>query len=137
QYANIRVDKETPADILRDANSCFEAAELVPAATVYDWLRNEYLANAAELGCLAASAEAGNAGYRARPRLGVTALSFARTYLDVDPKDATGRDHVALARGLAFSGRYGEAVDAGTAAITLAREAWQGDLLFFYRYASL
>lgn len=134
QYANTRAAKETSADI-RDAYTCLHAAELVPAPSVYNDFRQAYFVNAAELACLAASDEAGIRGYSAHPSLGAQALSFARGYLALDPTDASGRGHVALARALAFTGRYAEALDAATTAINRAPDAWRGDSAFCYRYA--
>jgi tetratricopeptide (TPR) repeat protein len=133
----VRVEKETAEDVLRDAQSCWEAAELVPAAPAYDWLRNDYLDNAAELACLAAATQAGAAGYSARPALAREALAFSRTVLDLDPKDAGGRGHAALARGLAMSGRYDDAVTAANGALERAPEAWRNDPSFCFRYASM
>ncbi|HEY2324480.1 MAG TPA: hypothetical protein VGJ82_16590, partial [Thermoanaerobaculia bacterium] len=135
QYANTRATKETSADILRDAYTCLHAAELVPAPSVYNDFRETYFVNAAELACLAASDEAGITGYSTHPSLGPQALSFARGYLALDPTDASGRGHVALARALAFTGRYAEALDAATTAINRAPDAWRGDSAFCYRYA--
>jgi hypothetical protein len=137
QYANTRATKETPADVLRDAYTCLHAAELVPVASAYDIFRQAYFANAAELACFAAANEAGDAGYSAHPTLGAQALSFARGYLAMDAKDTTGRGHAALARALAFTGRYAEGLDAATTALNRAPDAWRADSAFCYRYACL
>lgn len=140
RYANTRPEKETPEDTLRDAQRCLAAAELVPASTSYDTIRNEFVLNGAELAAMAASVEStrgGHSQYSARPRLAEQVLSFSNTYLSRDPVDATGRGHMVLARGLAFSGRYQEAATAATEALNKATETWQNDANFCYRYAAI
>jgi hypothetical protein len=134
RYANTRKEGETSGDILNDANRCLVAAKLVPARPAFSAIRNDYVENAAELAATAASKEANNA-YSAHPRLAPAVVSAAQYYLNLDPGDPSGRGHMVLARGLAFSGHYREAVEAATATLNSNRTAWGNDPTFCYRYA--
>ena len=136
RYANTRVEKETAEDLFSDARWCIRAAELVPASPVYNGIRQDFVHSGADLAAMAASVET-KSGYGGHPRLAAQVLSFSRTYLNLDPQDATGRGHMNLARGLAFSGRYREAVEAATQALNSSRQTWENDQSFCYRYASM
>ena len=132
RFATTRVKDEKPAAIMQGADTCISAAELVPAGKVYDPYRADFLAEAANLALLATSAQ--STSYSAGPGIfGARVLRISRTYLAFDPIDASGRGHMFLARALAFSHRFTEAVAAANA----ARKTWDQDAGFRYRYARL
>lgn len=130
--ATTRVKNETAADVMRDANACVRAAELVPEGRAYDMYRVDFIADATELALTAVTKEI--ASYTAGPSASTPrALEIAQTYLAIDPDDPSGRAHVQLARALALSHRYDEAVTAANAAV----DKWRDDVSFRYRYARL
>lgn len=136
-YAKARRENETADDVMRDAELCLEAAELVPADPIYNTLRYSFVEIGAELALYAASLEAGDLAYTKRARHGARALAFARGYLAMNRKDARGVGHDLLARSLAFRGRYSEAVAAAMTARDRAYEHWGNDPYFCYRYATM
>ncbi len=136
-YAEKRRKTETPEEVMRDAELCIQAAELVPADATYNTLRRSFVEKGASLALYAAVLETGMRGYTQRARHGARALAFARGYLAMNPKDPTGRGHDMLARSLAFRGRYSEAVAAAATARDRAYERWGNDPLFCYRYATM
>ncbi|HEX6160911.1 MAG TPA: hypothetical protein VF111_12145 [Thermoanaerobaculia bacterium] len=136
RYATHRVAKEKPAAILSDAKMCLEAAELVPAAKVYDDVRQSYIRQAAELALLAASTEAAAGGYSARPSLAKPALVYANTNLAAGG-DTRGVGQMLRARALAFNGRYSEAVVAATEALNKDPQGWRRDTSFPFLYAKM
>ncbi len=132
RYATTPVKDALPADILKDAEMCVIAADLVPAGTVYDQFRVEFLWRASDLAVSAAAGEAGS--YSAEPSAsGARALQLAEKYLAADSQDSFGRGHALLARALAMSHRYPDAI----AAANIARKNWEHDANFQYRYAKL
>jgi len=132
RYATTPVNDASPADILKDAEMCVIAADLVPAGTVYDQFRVEFLWRASDLAVTAASVE--TPSYGAEPSAsGARALQLAEKYLAADSQDSFGRGHALLARALAMSHRYTDAI----AAANIARRNWEHDANFQYRYAKL
>jgi hypothetical protein len=137
RFAMSLADDGKSADILAGADACIEAAELVPGGNAYDAFRVEYLLDAATLAVSAASTEAGSGGYSSGPTPSTPyALRVARTYLAADESDTMGQGHALLARALALSRRYPEAVDAANAAYTHAPNL-SNDASYCYRYAAL
>lgn len=134
-YARDTTANETANDLMVKAVQCIQAAKLVPNGTVYDFFRIDFMADATWLSLLAANLETPyySSGYApSSPQ----ALQFARTYLALDPQDSTGFGHAQLARALAFSRHYRQAIEAANAASN--SKSWgKADPGFCYRYAKL
>jgi hypothetical protein len=127
-------EKDTSAATsVQRAKLCVHAAELVPARRLYDPYRQFLISKATDLALQAANLESSGMYSNGPTASAPCALVLSRTYLALNPQDATGYGHVEISRALAFSGRYGEAVRAATVALP----RWRDDALFSYRYAKL
>jgi hypothetical protein len=130
-------DKEPAEALVRRANRCFHAAELVPTGSVYDEYRQLFLFEAASLSVLAGSSEAGERGYSAAPVPSATyAVQMIQTYLSATPSDPRGVGNLMLARALGWSGRYYDALAANNTAFAI-NPANRNDSVTAYRYAKL
>ncbi len=128
---------ETPDALMRRANRCFQAAELVPAGGAYDEYRQLFLFQAASLTVLATSSEAGEHGYSAAPLPSAAyTVQMVRTYLAASPSDPRGIGNLMLARALGWSGRYYDAVAADNVAFEIDPSN-RNNSLTAYRYAKL
>jgi hypothetical protein len=135
-YAANITGKEKPDELLSRADMCLDASGLTPVDSLYQTFRDDYLGCAGDLALWAASNEAGTLGYTARPSSAPRALRVVRTYLAAAPRDSSGRGHALLARALAFSGRYQEAVQAAATAYNIAPNLGDNQS-FCYRYSML
>jgi len=136
QYANATSESETPGDLVTRASLCIEAAELIPAGTVYDDFRIKYVGDATLLELQASTLESsGNYSSGITPS-GPRALQLARTYLALDPDDTSGFGRAQLARALGFCGLYREAIEAANTAAASPNYG-TSDPGFCYRYARL
>ena len=134
RFATTRVKDETSTSVLKDAHMCVDAVELIPPGSTYDQFRYEFLVEAADLGVRAATMELGGGAYSSGPSPSTPeAVRLCENYLAANPADPTRRGHLLLARALGCAGRFGEALDAAN----VAREQWQHDAGFCYRYAKL
>jgi tetratricopeptide (TPR) repeat protein len=132
RYATTRVANEKPRDILADAERSARAAQLVPSPPAYDAYRTAFLSYAAHLALLAVNGEVDS--YTSGPgTMGARALQMAEAYLASDRSDPGGQAHAQLARALAFSHRYDEAI----AAANVASKSLGTDAGFRFRYARL
>jgi len=133
-YATAELKNENSAQgAMRRSNWCLRAAQLVPAGNDYDDYRALFVGEAADLALLATNFES-SSNYTGGPTASTPqALRLTRTYLSFDPADSSGFGHAELARALAFSGRYGEAL----AAARVAAKPYEHDPGFALRYAKL
>ncbi len=136
KYAESLAAGNDPAQLQQAAYSSLQATELVPANRSYDSFRSQFLSDAVYYSAEAASLQAGLNGYSARPAMAGYASKIARTYLSLFPNDKDRWGDVQLARALAFSGRFAEALEHSTAAYNSDR-SWANDASFCTRYAAL
>lgn len=132
--ARIRVEGETVDDLVDRARKCVEATRDVPAGHVYDGYRATFLVCAADLAVTAASRQLDKSAYSSGPaKAGPGAVRICKALLAVDQTDSGGTGHMLLARALASTRRFDEAIVAANHAI----ESWKTDPFFCYRYARL
>jgi hypothetical protein len=130
--AMIREANEKPADVMRDARECVEAARLVPEGMVYDSYRATFLACAADLAATAASRDwFADSRYSYGSPLAKEAVRICRTRLAYDG-DLSDWGKYELARALNFAGFHGEALATASKAQKLYRNPG-----FAYDYACL
>lgn len=133
--AQIRVKDEKPSNVLNDAHACLDAARMIPTGSAYDPFRRDFVQAATELALLAAGMEI-NFSYSSGPaKAGEEATRFCRTYLSLDPQDASGVGNMMLARALAMCGRYDDAIAAANKADAIPNI--HNDPYFALRYSKL
>lgn len=123
-----------PADLLRRANLCLDAARLVPGDRAYQPYRIDCMADASYFACEAAGYEL-RRGYADAPSEHAQfAIDVTRAWMAIDPQDLGDFAHVELARALADAGRFDEASDV---AAPLVQTRWAENTDFSIRYARL
>jgi tetratricopeptide (TPR) repeat protein len=122
-------------DTVPAINDYLTAARLVPADSVYNAIKLEFVEYAMEAAVDGAGLDVG-ASYSAHTMPNANALMASRTYLSVDPDDKTGVGHANLARAFAFAGRYQEAAYSAQAAMNL-NQNWKSDPAFCIRYSKI
>jgi hypothetical protein len=134
RIARRRSEGDTPARLLEKADLCVKALDLVPQGSMFDPFRADFLKEAANLGVSATVQELQPFAYSLGPApSGPQAVRLCELYLAADPGDPSGGGHMLLSHSLASAGRYNDAVDAAN----VAREKWDNDANFRYRYAKL
>lgn len=124
--------ERTASGLVNRAAKCVQAAMLVPDGGTYAGYRAQFMAYAVWMGLDGVSREQGTyTGLRSSNA--APALRLVRTYLALEPDDAGGFGHMELARALAFTGRYDEALLAAEASARF----YNDDPVFLYRYAKL
>lgn len=109
---------------------------MVPEGRVYEGFRAEFVAAAADLSVTAAVSQLPKSTYSSGPSESAPeAIRICNTLLALDPIDAFGTGNALLARALAASHRYDEAIIAASTATK--KEKWQNDAWFSYRFARL
>jgi tetratricopeptide (TPR) repeat protein len=136
ESALVRKKSETPIELMRSARACVDAARLVPAGSIYDDFRAEFLVEAGLLARSAASYEwQADPKHRYGSQLSKEAVRICRTCLEyeADPTDWCKLD-LALAVNFAgeHAGEHKEALNVATKAKKRHRDSG-----FAYDYACL
>jgi hypothetical protein len=105
----------SPEALAGGMDDSMTAAGLVPEGAFYDTYRSDLIGLAGLLANGASQAELGTRGWDAAPASrGAQAVRVWRTYLALEPRDATGHAREQLALALAAAGRQAEAVATAT-----------------------
>lgn len=129
-----QTDGGKPADLLRQAERCIQAADLTPRGATYDPFRADFLREAATLAVRATTMELRPFSYSTGPAPSAAeAVRLCERYLAANPHDPSRGAHMLLAHSLASAGRHADAIRAANE----ARERWDRDPNFCYRYAKL
>ena len=125
-------DHETAAGAIDKARYCVRGARLIPPGDVYNSFRTAFISQALVLMLDASNLQRSFYSGPATFSDG-EALRLARTYLALNPGDASGYGRMQLARALAFNGRFNDAL---STAFSVSRQ-FGNDPSFLYRYAKL
>lgn len=124
--------EQTAGGLVNRASRCVQAALLVPDGDAYSGYRANFIWYATAMGLDGVALEQRNYTGR-RSSMALPGLRLVRTYLTLEPTDPEGFGHMELARALAFTGRYPEALVAAEVAL----KYYKDDSAFLYRYAKL
>jgi hypothetical protein len=124
--------EQTAEGLIKRATQCVQAALLVPDGDAYSGYRANFISYAIWMGLDGVALEQKYYTGR-RSFMAIPGLRMVRTYLVLEPTDPEGFGHMELARALAFTGRYPEALTAAE----VASRYYKDDSGFLYRYSKL